>query len=179
MEIPFEIGSRYRNRKGEYEVLSIEADQMSMRYDDGSIQQVGADLQAKIWRNIRDEDSTPLPSKSTPGQRGEKGQVTAPIRELVDDVLRAHFKAPFPKDITDQVCLAIEADQVLVDRYWSLVEHFSSGGKDGHSTVNNWIGTYTKELTGMMKVEPSAKAQSSLIKTYSQLMPADSPRKGY
>lgn len=32
---PFEVGGRYRNRVGEYEVLSLDGDTMTVRFDDG------------------------------------------------------------------------------------------------------------------------------------------------
>ena len=36
--VTFFVGQRYRNRKGEYEVLQFQGDSMKVRYDDGSEQ---------------------------------------------------------------------------------------------------------------------------------------------
>ena len=89
--------------------------------------------------------------------------------DLVEEVLKTNFKAPHPVDITDQVCLAIEANPDWLARYENLVLHYSSRGKKGRDIVNNNIGYYTKELTGMINIGAGAKADSSLIKTYSRL----------
>jgi hypothetical protein len=55
MEHPFEVGKLYRNRKGEYEVVSLDGPRMVIRYADGSVLQTRVDLQARIWRNIQTE----------------------------------------------------------------------------------------------------------------------------
>jgi hypothetical protein len=81
----------------------------------------------------------------------------------------ASMSAPYPEDITDRVCLAIEGNPAWLRRYEHLVEHFSSMGKDGKSTVNTNIGYYTKELTGMVNISEGNVAKSSLIQSYSKL----------
>ncbi len=48
----FLIGGRYANRRGEYEVLSIDRDKMLIRYDDGTIQEVSMSIQVRIARNM-------------------------------------------------------------------------------------------------------------------------------
>jgi hypothetical protein len=169
MDIPFEVGGRYRNRLGEYEVLSIDGNKMTIRYDHGHVQTVGVAVQTQIWQSIQDEEAQPPSPITNPRKRADSSQATAPIRELVEDVLRERFSAPYPSDITDQVCLAIEGNEDWLSRYWSLVEHFSQSGKKGRDIVNNWIGTYTKDLTGMVVVISSVKAKSDLIQTYSKL----------
>jgi hypothetical protein len=54
VEHPFEVGKTYRNRKGEYEVVSLDNDDMVIRYEkDGTLLETSVEIQARIWRNIR------------------------------------------------------------------------------------------------------------------------------
>ena len=53
MEHPFKVGKSYRNRKGEYEVVSLDGPRMVLRYTDGTLLQTKVDVQARIWRNIQ------------------------------------------------------------------------------------------------------------------------------
>ncbi len=48
----FTIGRRYRNRRGEYEVLDIDGDTLRIRYDDGTEQQASALVQERIANNL-------------------------------------------------------------------------------------------------------------------------------
>lgn len=167
---PFEAGGRYRNRTGPYEVLSIEGEHMRIRYDSGQEQMVTIAHQARIWQSIQDEFAPPPPA---PGRfpSDDEGLDTQPVGDLVHTVLRAKFTYPYPEDITDQLCLAIENNPDWLARYDNLVMHFSSGGKLGKLTVNSSIGRYTKKLTGMetlIDVLP-VPARSKLIGNYSRL----------
>jgi len=165
MDHPFEIGGRYENKVGKYEVLEIEGNKMTIQFDDGTKHSVTVSIQAKIWQNIQDQ-ANPTLKAFHPGQGS---QAIQPVIDLVDEVLKTGFKAPYPVDITDQVCLAIEANPDWLARYDNLVLHFSSGGKKGKDIVNNNIGYYTKELGGMINIGAGVKADSGLIKTYSRL----------
>lgn len=180
MALPFITGHRYRNQRGGYLVLAIDGDQMTIEYDDGSRQTVSIAIQQRIWERIQDEEA-PLPTAHRTARRktGGDSQSTAPIRDLVAEVLAARFAAPFPPDITDQLCAAIEHDAAWRERYDALVEHFSSKGKDGRAIVNNSLGWYTKELTGLATLERGVRAsQSTLISSYSRLGPPELvPRK--
>lgn len=51
----FEVGGRYRNRRGEYEVLSIDHPVMQIRYDNGDIASVDVVTQRRIYSNIQEE----------------------------------------------------------------------------------------------------------------------------
>ena len=51
---PFSVGKHYRNRDGEYEVISIDEPNMVIRYLDGSTIESSIALQARIWENIQD-----------------------------------------------------------------------------------------------------------------------------
>jgi hypothetical protein len=164
----FKVGDRYRNRNGEYEVLTIDGDTMTVRYDDGREQRLKVAMQATIWQSILDEKEVER-VRLTKGDVMDDGQGTTPVRQLVAEVLQALFRHPYPGDITDQVCLAIESNPNWLSHYWSLVEHFSSTGKNGRLIVNTSIGWFTKDLTGMMTVEFPVKAKSSLIQEYSRL----------
>jgi hypothetical protein len=55
MSHPFEVGKTYRNRAGEYVVLSIEGDAMKIRYAGGTTLETNVDIQARIWENIQFE----------------------------------------------------------------------------------------------------------------------------
>ena len=52
----FLVGQRYRNRKGEYEVLEIENDKMKVCYDDGEEEIVASSIQARIFENMQSEE---------------------------------------------------------------------------------------------------------------------------
>lgn len=166
-EHPFEVGQRYRNDRGDYDVLAIDGERMRVRYTDGEEQTVRVELQARIWQR-KQEATRPTPQQFKHRAPHSDHLATAPIRDLVADVLRARFKAPFPDDITDQVCLAIESDGAFLERYETLVKEFSRGNYEPWR-VNNWIGQWTKELTGMVNIQEGVPARSRLIESYSRL----------
>jgi hypothetical protein len=165
MDHPFEVGGRYENGVGKYKVLIIEGERMTIQFDDGTEHSVTVSIQAKIWQNIQDQ-AKPAPKVHTPGHESKAIQ---PVIDLVAEVLHTNFKAPYPPDITDQVCLAIEANPIWLERYRYLTKEFESEGQRGEATVNQAIGFHTKDLTGMVTVQSGVKAKSSLIQTYSRL----------
>jgi len=57
MKHPFQVGGRYRNRHGEYEVVSLDGPKMVIRYSNGSVLETTVELQARIWQNIQAEES--------------------------------------------------------------------------------------------------------------------------
>jgi len=61
--ITFFVGQRYRNRKGEYEVLQFQGDSMKVRYDDGSEQILSIAAQSTIIENIQREEMLTKSSK--------------------------------------------------------------------------------------------------------------------
>ncbi len=172
-DYPFEVGGRYRNRLGEYTVLSIEGKTLIVCYADGRQQTVNVEKQAWIVQSIEDEASPP----SQPLRARGESQAIQPVIDLVEEVLRSNFKAPYPADITDQVCLAIEANPGWLDRYHILTKQFESEDQRGEATVNQAIGFHTMNLTGMVTVKSGLKAKSGLIKTYSELAYPDLPVK--
>ena len=68
MEHPFEVGGKYRNRHGEYEVINLKGPKMVIRYSNGNILETTVELQARIWQNIQAEESMKSPVL-TPGSR--------------------------------------------------------------------------------------------------------------
>ena len=61
--VTFLVGQRYRNRKGEYEVLEIKGDLMKVRYDNGSEQISVISTQAIIFENMQREEMLTKSSK--------------------------------------------------------------------------------------------------------------------
>jgi len=167
IEHPFSVGGRYHNNNGEYEVLSLDGERMRIRYINGSEQSVNIDVQARIWQRILDEAEA---KRGGFNRRDfdDDSLTTAPIRNLVAEILKSQFSPPYPEDITDQVCLAIEDDERLRERYEALVMEFGKGNYEPWR-VNNWIGQWTKELTGMVNIQEGVPANSSLIESYSRL----------
>ena len=107
---PFQLNGRYRTRGGDYTVIAIDGDTMTARFDDGREQRLNVATQERIWRNILD-DELAAAGRSDFSKRDfdpDQQLVTWPVRLLVEDVLRAAFAPPYPPDIIDQVCLAIE-----------------------------------------------------------------------
>lgn len=56
MPHPFEVGKTYRNRVGEYAVVSIDGNQMKIRYVSGGTLLTDVNIQARIWENIQLEE---------------------------------------------------------------------------------------------------------------------------
>lgn len=57
----FVVGGRYANRKGEYEVLALRGENMLIRYDDRTEQEVSLELQSRIASNMAIEASIIVP----------------------------------------------------------------------------------------------------------------------
>jgi hypothetical protein len=53
---PFKVGKQYRNRNGEYKVISINEPNMVIRYLDGGTMESLIAVQARIWENIQSDD---------------------------------------------------------------------------------------------------------------------------
>lgn len=48
----FEVGGKYENRNGKYEVVEIDGDRMTVKYKDGSESNLKMGIQERIWLNI-------------------------------------------------------------------------------------------------------------------------------
>jgi hypothetical protein len=68
MKHVFEVGSIYRNRKGEYQVLEINDQLMLIRFLDGEIVSTTVDLQARIREHIMIEESANASGNKMKGQ---------------------------------------------------------------------------------------------------------------
>lgn len=87
---------------------------------------------------------------------------TQGVRELVERALGT-LTQPYSEDIIDEVCFVIEHDSELHQQYQELAADLRAW------VVNNWIGQYTKELTGGETIREVTARKSSLIKGYTKL----------
>lgn len=90
------------------------------------------------------------------------GRKTAGVERLVSDVL-ATFTEPYGEDVIEEVCLAIEGNLDWLRRYNELEAELS------HRVVNNWIGQYTKTLTGLETIREVDTKKRTIIKSYTKL----------
>jgi hypothetical protein len=51
---PFKVGAQYHNRDGDYQVVSIDAPNMVIRYLNGRTLKSSIALQARIWENMQE-----------------------------------------------------------------------------------------------------------------------------
>ena len=168
---PFETGGRYRTRGGDYIVVAIHGDTLTVHFDDGREQTLNIDVQSRIWRNILDDELAVVRRSDftkkdlSPNER----LVTWPVRLLVADVLRAEFAPPYPPVLPDQVCLAIEANPEWLRRYHALAAELGEPGEPADWKVNNAIGSWMQDLTGMVNDKEGVAAANGLMKSYSRL----------
>jgi len=87
---------------------------------------------------------------------------TQDILDLVREVLN-NIPEPWPNDIIDQVCLAIERNAVWNNLYNQLKAIY------GIDVLNQMIGRHTFALSGFNQSGPVRPAKSKIIKTYSWL----------
>lgn len=75
MNHPFEVGSIYRNRLGQYEVVLLtEGDEMRIRYlDTGEEMEVSIQTQARIWQNMSWEEKTKAQEREAAEARYQQG----------------------------------------------------------------------------------------------------------
>jgi hypothetical protein len=163
----FKTGHTYRNRKGKYTVLRIEDPNMIIRYQDGRLVRVPIEMQARIWERIQEEElygaeDVDIDMRDDAGNGDHK---TSPVRDLAARVL-CTISQPWPPDITDQVCLAIERRPQWLAEYRGLVKEL------GEWSVNTSLGAHVKDLTNLENAGQIAAAKSKLIKSYSILVPS-------
>ncbi len=84
MHHPFRVGEVYRNRLGPYEVVSIDAPTMTVRYPDGKIIKGDIATFARIWDNLKAEAAAVKSgvTASTRGQPVRPGDVDTVERTL-------------------------------------------------------------------------------------------------
>jgi hypothetical protein len=68
MKKPFQAGKKYRNRQGEYEVISIDGSKMVIRYTSGGTIETTVALQSRIRRNIQAEELSGQQAQKSPSR---------------------------------------------------------------------------------------------------------------
>ena len=97
MTLPFRVGEKYRNRKGAYQVVSIDGDRMVIHYLSGGTLTTTITDQQRIWENMSAEDSVqPAP------QTGTKPSISSP-RKPVRSRREREFKGLSETDFKDNV----------------------------------------------------------------------------
>jgi len=84
------------------------------------------------------------------------------VDDLVEQALHT-IERPYPRDVTDRVCQAIEGHPAWLPIYNDLV------AASGKHAVNSAIGRTTLQLTGLESQGIHRAARSTLIKTYTEL----------
>ncbi len=96
MDHTFEVGKEYRNRRGRYQVLSIDEPKMRVRYEDKHEMNLTMAIQVKILEGIQDAESAQAAvskggrrkSKSTAKKVKKRGPTKAEQREkLIAEIL--------------------------------------------------------------------------------------------
>jgi len=90
---------------------------------------------------------------------------TEGVKELVEEIL-ADITAPYSEDIIEEVFIRIGSNQRWDKRYKEL-----STDLQEKWIVNNWIGKYTKILTGYETGKQVTAQNTKLITSYSKLIP--------
>jgi hypothetical protein len=88
---------------------------------------------------------------------------TEGVRLLVENVLNS-LTSPYDEDLTDNVCMAIEANPQWLAQYRCLARDLGGAGK-----VNSAIGRYVCQITGFHGARSSHPSRSTLIKSYRKL----------
>lgn len=88
---------------------------------------------------------------------------TEGVEDLVQDVLYTMHE-PYGEDVIFNVCQKIEENINWQKRYADLGEVLGLG------VVNNWIGKYTKSLTGMKILRRVQLKEKHLITAYTKLI---------
>lgn len=86
MRHPFEIGKKYRNRRGEYEVIELEGSRMVIRYSDGDTLETNVEMQQRIWQNIQAEKRLKKPTRKPSSRQQQRDEQ----RGLAFQGLREH-----------------------------------------------------------------------------------------
>jgi len=91
---PFEIGGKYRNNNGSYEVKSINGDKMVIVYDDGQEQLNSVALMRRVWERLeRERISPPVEERPTRGGRTTPRFDGLAESDFKDNVTGTHWRA--------------------------------------------------------------------------------------
>ena len=89
---------------------------------------------------------------------------TEGVKILVQDILAAKSSEIYDEDIILNVCKEIESNLEWRRRYDELCDELRDW------VVNNWIGKYVKEITGLYSLrEVSTEGQGHIIHGYTKL----------
>ena len=112
-----------------------------------------------IEKNVEQQPSTDAPQK-----------FSDLVDVLVNDILSSRFTPPYPEDIVDQICLAIEKNAEWRRRYDAIKKEARvKDDSDGSWVVNNRITKSVMKVTGMEISVYPAPATNGLMKSYSLL----------
>jgi hypothetical protein len=89
---------------------------------------------------------------------------TEGIKTLVQEALTKKFSEPFRETIILDVFSEIQKSNEWKKRYGELSDELHN-----RWIVNNWIGKYTKELTGLRSLKAERAPEDSLITSYTRL----------
>ena len=87
---------------------------------------------------------------------------TQGVYDLVSEVLET-ITEPYGETVIEDICLAIVNRSNWKRRYDELVLELSS------DVVNNWIGHYTKQITGLETISQVKAKRSKIITSYRKL----------
>ncbi|MBN1583131.1 MAG: hypothetical protein JXA89_20650 [Anaerolineae bacterium] len=87
---------------------------------------------------------------------------TQGVYDLVKEVLET-MPQPYGEDVVEDVCLAIENNPYYLQRYQELSAELVAW------VVNNWIGQYVKQITGMRSIREVKAKRSHLITAFTKL----------
>ena len=85
------------------------------------------------------------------------------VYDLVYEVLKTK-REPYGEDIIEDVCLVIEKTN-RIKVYEDLALELS------RDVVNNWIGKYTRQITGLNVIRQVNAKRSKIIGSYTKLRP--------
>jgi hypothetical protein len=93
---------------------------------------------------------------------------TQGVYDLVQLALQ-EIAPPYSENVIEEVCLVIENNRNLFRKYLHLSDELK------HWVVNNWIGQYTKEITGGQTLREVEARRSKLITGYTKLFFSPQP----
>ena len=88
---------------------------------------------------------------------------TEGVRLLVQEVMTAEFTNGYGEDIIRDVCFAIERNREWRRQYDELSDELRAW------VVNNWIGKYVKEISGLNNLKQVPVEEGHIITSYTQL----------
>lgn len=159
----FQVGKVYRNRKGKYKVRSVEAPNMVVLYQDGQTQTLEMRLQAHIFKQMQEEEQYGAEDVDIDSSNRDYSGKGDDLYNLVAQALRT-IAQPYPPNVTDRVCLAIEQRPEWLAEYNRLVK------ERGPQSVNSSLGAHVRDLTNMVSSGDRGMPESHLIKSYSLLI---------